>query len=110
MEAVKVAHHIESVIEAIKLEGQKSQSLVQAEAEAMRDYDKCVAVQSAHHKATGMSVTLIRDQAKGDASELLYKMIVAQKSLKAHWERLKYLQAQLNAYQSIFRHLESTGK
>ena len=105
---VQVASQIETVIDAIKTEGKLSTDLIKAEAESMRDYDKQVAISSASHKAAGMAVTMIRDQAKGDASEHLYKMIVAQKSLKAHWERLKYLQAQLNGYQSIYKHLEST--
>ena len=104
----QVANDIKAVIEAIKSEGKLSAGLILAKAGAMRDYDKCVAVRSASHKAQGMAVTMIRDQAKGDASECLYAMIVAQETLKAHWERLKYLQAQLNGYQSIYRHLDET--
>jgi hypothetical protein len=104
----QVASQIESIIDAIKLEGKQSVELIKAEAETMRDYDKQLAISSAGHKVAGMAITMIRDQAKGDASDCLYKMIVAQKSLKSHWERLKYLQAQLNGYQSIYRHLEVT--
>ena len=104
----QVASQIEAVIEAIKTEGKLSVGLIKAEAETMRDYDKEVAISSAGHKIAGMAITMIKDQAKGDASDLLFKMIVAQKTLKAHWERLKYLQAQLNGYQSIYKHLEST--
>ena len=107
-EAVSVAQKIEAVIEAIRAEGQRSKDLIVAEAETMRNYDKEIALRELAHKAAGMAVTLIGHQAKGDASDKLYEMIVAQKTLKAHWERLKYLQAQLNAYQSIYRYLTHT--
>jgi len=107
-EAVAVARKIESVIEAIRAEGQLSKDLIIAEAEAMRNYDREIALRELAHKAAGMAVTLIGHQAKGDAADKLYEMIVAQKTLKAHWERLKYLQAQLNGYQSIYRYLTHT--
>ncbi len=108
MEIQEVAAQIEKAIEAIKVEGQRSILLIKNEAESMRDYDKQVAVESVRHKDAGMAITMIRDQAKGDASDALCTMIMAQKTLKAHWERLKYLQAQLNGLQSIYRHLDST--
>ncbi len=107
-EAVDVARKIESVIEAVKVEGQRSQKLIIKEAEAMREYDKEIALRELAHKSAGMPVTLIGHQAKGDASDKLYEMIVAQKTLKAHWQRLAYLLAQLNGYQSIYRHLTHT--
>ena len=108
MTPLQVAKQIEAVIEAIKIEGKRSADLIEAEARTMMEYDKMVAVKSFAHKADGMAVTMIKDQAKGDSSRALYDMVVAQKTLKAHWERLKYLQAQLNGYQSINRHLDAT--
>ncbi len=107
-EAVNVARKIESVIEAIRAEGMRSQDLIVKEAVSMRDYDKDIALRELAHKSAGMAVTLIGHQAKGDASDKLYEMIVAQKTLKAHWQRLAYLLAQLNGYQSIFRFLTHT--
>ena len=107
-EAVAVAKRIESIIEAIKAEGKLSKDLIIAEAESMRNYDREIAVRELALKTSGMPVTLIGHQAKGDACELLCSMIVAQKSLKAHWHRLGYLQAQLNGYQSIYRYLTHT--
>lgn len=103
-----VARDIQAIIDTIKTEGKLSEGLILAKASAMRDYDKCVATRSVRHKDSGMAITMIKDQAKGDASDCLYAKIVAEETLKAHWERLKYLQAQLNGYQSIFRHLDST--
>ncbi len=108
MDVLEVAHEIEKLIKAIRDEGKRSQDLIQAKASAMMNYDKAIAVRSVIHKADGMAVTMIKEQAKGDASQLLYDMIVATETLKAHWERLKYLQAQLNGCQSINRFLAVT--
>ena len=106
--ATDVAAKIEKLITALRDEGKLSKDMIQAEAESMRNYDKAIALAELGHKAAGLAVTLIGHQAKGDASDKLYNMIVAQKTLKAHWERLKYLQAQLNGYQSIYRYLTHT--
>ncbi len=107
-EAVKVAGEIERLIDAIKIEGKRSKDLIFAKADKMRLYDKAIAVKELQHKSDGMAVTLIGHQAKGDASQLMCEMVVAQETLKAHWQRLEYLKAQLNGYQSIFRFLEHT--
>ena len=108
MEAVAVAKQIESIIEAIKTEGKRSQDLILGKADTMRLYDKAIAVKELKLKTDGMAVTLINHQAKGDASQLMCEMIIAQETLKAHWHRLEYLKAQLNGWQSIFRMLEHT--
>ena len=107
---VEIATQILRVIDAIRDEGRLSKGLIQAKGDAMRIYDKAIAVRSLMLKEGSMAVTLIEKQAKGDASQLLCEKIVAEESLKAHWSRLQYLQAQLNGYQSIFKHLESTSK
>lgn len=108
MTPLEVAKQIEALIVTIREEGKLSTSLIQAKADAMRVYDKALATTSAKYKLEGLPATLIGTQAKGDASQLLCEKIVAEESLKAHWERLKYLQAQLNGFQSINRHLDST--
>lgn len=108
MEAVSVAKHIEAVIDAIKVEGKLSKDLIEAKANAAKNYDKAVATRSLIHKADGMAVTMVEKQAKGDAHELLYDKIVAEDTLKAHFKRLDYLMAQQNGYQSIFSKLSHT--
>jgi len=107
-EVVAVAEQIKKLIEAIRIEGARSNVLVLAKAEAMRLYDKAIAVKELKLKSEGMAIGLINHQAKGDASQLMCEMIVAQESLKAHWQRLAYLLAQLNGWQSIYRHLTHT--
>lgn len=107
-EVVAVAKQIESIIKAVKTEGARSNVLILAKAEAMRVYDKAVAVKELKLKNDGLAIGLIGHQAKGDASQLMCEMIVAQESLKAHWQRITYLLAQLNGWQSIYRHLTHT--
>ena len=107
-EVVAVAEQIKKIIEAIKTEGARSNVLILAKAEAMRLYDKAVAIKELKLKNDGMAIGLINHQAKGDASQLMCEMIVAQESLKAHWQRITYLLAQLNGWQSIYRHLTHT--
>jgi len=107
-EVVAVAEQIKLLIETIKKEGTRSNVLIHNKAEAMRVYDKAIAVKELLLKNEGMAVGLIGHQAKGDASQLMCEMIVAQESLKAHWQRLAYLLAQLNGWQSIYRHLTHT--
>ncbi len=107
-EVVVVAKQIEAIIKAVKTEGGRSNVLILAKAEAMRVYDKAIAVKELKLKNEGMAIGLINHQAKGDASQLMCEMIVAQESLKAHWQRITYLLAQLNGWQSIYRHLTHT--
>ncbi|KKL08826.1 hypothetical protein LCGC14_2571970 [marine sediment metagenome] len=107
-EVVAVAEQIKKIIEAIKTEGARSNVLILAKAEAMRLYDKAVAIKELKLKNDGMAIGLINHQAKGDASQLMCEMIVAQESLKAHWQRITYLLAQLNGWQSIYRNLTHT--
>jgi len=107
-EAVAVAGQIKAIIKAIKIEGAESNVLIMAKAEKMRVYDKAIAIRELEMKHDGLAVGLIGHQAKGDASQLMCEMIVAQESLKAHWQRIAYLQAQLNGWQSIYRNLTHT--
>ncbi len=107
-EVVAVAGQIKAIIEAVRIEGARSNVLILAKAEAMRVYDKAIAVKELKLKHEGLAIGLIGHQAKGDASQLMCEMIVAQEQLKAHWQRITYLLAQLNGWQSIYRHLTHT--
>lgn len=109
MEVLGVARHMETIIKRLAEEGAKAEGLIADMAEATRVYKKARAIRSVELKAEGMAVTMIKHQAEGDAGQLEAKMIIATQSLKAHFARRDDLKAQLNGYQSIFRHLESTG-
>ena len=104
---VNVALQMQKIIEALKVEGHKSTELIVAKARTTQDYKTSRAVHAVKAKAEGMAVTMIKHQAEGEASGEEYAMIVATEGLKAHWIRMENLKAQLNAYQSINRHLAS---
>lgn len=106
---VDVAKRINAISKAITSEGMLSTNKIKADAEADSAYDKALAIKGLALKASDMPVTLIPMQARGDGSDEKYKMLVAKGMLKAHWERLRYLEAQLSAQQSIYKHLSHTG-
>lgn len=105
MEVLEVANHIEKIILALVKEGHKSVALIEAKAQTARAYDEAMGVHSAALKASGMAVTMIKDQARKDSSQELYAKIVAEETLKAHYSRIDLLKAQMNGYQSINRYL-----
>jgi hypothetical protein len=106
-EGMKVARLIEQIIEAIREEGKLSEGLIRKKAETMRDYDKEMGKATAALKAANTPVSIIDRRAKEKTCEYLCEKILAEESLKAHFKRLDYLQAQLNGYQSVYRHLDS---
>ena len=105
---VDVARKINLISQELTREERKSDDLIDADARADSDYDKELAIKGLAHKANGMPATLIPMQSKGDGSDKKYNMLVAKGKLKAHWERMKALEAQMNAQQSIYRHLTHT--
>lgn len=107
MEAVQVAHHMEQIIAALTIEGKRGKELVEAKADALVAYRKQRAVRALYHRSEGMSVTLIKHQADGDAAVLEGEMVRTADEFKIHIIRMDNLKAQLNGYQSINRHLAS---
>ena len=104
-EVIETAKQMKLIVEALKVEGQKSGQLIESKGIKTMTYKQSRAVASVKAKAEGMAVTLIKHHAEGEASSDEYAMIVATESLKAHWIRMENLRSQLNAYQSINRHL-----
>ena len=105
MNPVDVANHMQKIITRLAEVNQESEVLIEAKAKATQDYKTSRAVFATKAKGEGMAVTLIKHHAEGEASKEEYEMIVATESLKAHWIYMENLKAQLNAYQSINRHL-----
>jgi hypothetical protein len=102
---IDVSNHMQEIIMVLAKEGKLSQALIEAKAKTTMEYKQSRAVYSANAKGEGMAVTLIKHHAEGEAGQEEYNMIVATESLKAHWIRMENLKAQLNAFQSINRHL-----
>ncbi len=105
---VDVANRINLISKELSRECAKSETLIDADATADSEYDKSVAIKVLALKANGNQATLIPALAKGDASDEKYTMLVAKGRLKAHWEKIKALEAQMNAQQSIFSKLSHT--
>ncbi len=104
-EAVDVAQKMQQIIEALKIEGKLSQELIESKARSTMTYKGKRAVSALLGRKEGLPVTMIKHHAEGEASTEEYNMIVDTEALKAHWIRMENLRAQLNAYQSINRHL-----
>jgi len=104
-EAVETAKQMKLIIEALKVEGQKSKELIEAKGMATMAYKIERATQAVKAKDGGMAVTMLKHHAEGASAEQEMNMIVATESLKAHWIRMENLRSQLNAFQSINRHL-----
>jgi hypothetical protein len=107
---VEIADMIMKAINALSLEGQRSEELIKAKAESARDYDKYIALATAELKAKGESVSIIDKLAKGNCNKMLYDKILAEETLKAHYSKIERLEAQMNGLQSMNRYLTSTSK
>ncbi len=88
---ILTVERIETAIKLLTKEGQRSDKLIQAKAEAMAEYDKTLAVVIIKLKADGNAVSIIDKLAKGGVSDLLLKKIVAEEMLKAHYSRMEQL-------------------
>jgi hypothetical protein len=108
MEAVQVAHHMETIIRRLAEEGAKAETLIADLARTTADYKRERAIAAIRMKGDGMAVTLIKHQAEGEVADIEANMIIAVHSLKAHFAKRDDLRSQLNGYQSINRHLSST--
>ena len=107
---LEVASNIERIIEALRVEGLRSEELIKAKAESMGEYDRLVAVTTSNMRGKGEPVTLVNKLSGEFTHKALIAKIVAEETLKAHYSRIGVLEAQLNGYQSINRYLQSTSR
>jgi len=105
---VDVAAKINTISKDLTAEAKKLDELNNANAIAQMEYDKGIGVSEARHKGAGMPVTLIKAQAKKDCADLLYIRIIAEGQLKACYSNIERMKSQLNAQQSIYKHLSVT--
>jgi len=77
--------------------------LVEAAAQAKRDFQVAKAQKVLEYKLDGMSVTLILDLAKGDkaVADLEFKWAVAEGVSRACGERIKDLRESIGSYRSL---------
>ena len=73
-------------------------------AEAERDYDKAFTIKIMELMEQKIPVTLIRDLAKGQISDIKYKMDLADKMYDSCKRSLSAQESQLSALQSILKY------
>ena len=106
---IAYAMHIEKLIEAIRDRYQELEDLGTNKAQTAVDYDRAVAIATIRLKQKH-PVTMLDKVVKGECAEELFKKMVAESAYKACITKIEANKAQLNAYQSLFRHLDISQK
>lgn len=119
MEVIKVSKTIENLIREIGKSRREIEAKGRARAKAIMEYEKAVAICMATlrndkvYMLAGKQypqppVSIIEKLAKGICAQQRYDLEVAEAGYKACISNLQALMAQLNGYQSIYKHLDST--
>jgi len=118
MEARLVKKYIEKIIKDIGDCRREIEKKGNAKAKAMKNYDKALAIalatlgHSDNYELGGKTykqppVTIREKIAKGICADFLEEKEIAECAYKACISNLEALKAQLNGYQSIYRHADS---
>ena len=109
MEVTQIASHIENIIKEIGKFRKEIEGRGTERAKAISNYDKQLGIAIITLKTEDKyPATLIEKIAKNDCSEHRERLELAESGYKACISNLEALKAQLNGYQSIYRHLDST--
>jgi len=109
MELIQVKDCIEKLIKEIGKCRREIEDKGNARAKAISNYDKQLKIAIVTLRDEGkFPVTLIEKIAKGVCSDHREKLELAEVAYKACISNLEALKAQLNGYQSIFRHMDET--
>jgi hypothetical protein len=117
MELTQVAITIENLIKEIGKCRREIEAKGKARAKAILEYDKAIAIcmatlrndeiyMLAGNKYPRPPVSLVEKLAKGICAQQRYNLEIAESGYKACISNLEALKAQLNGYQSIYRHLD----
>lgn len=119
MELIAVKDCIEKLISEIGKSRREIEDKGKARAKAIMEYDKALAISIAtlrndkNYLLYGKQypqppTTIIEKLAKGICAQQAYDKEIAESGYKACISNLEALKAQLNGYQSIYRHLDET--
>lgn len=119
MELIQVKDCIESLIKEIGKTRREIEEKGREKAVAISDYDRQLAVTLAtlrngdNYTLAGKTypappITIMEKLAKGICCTERYNLEIADSAYKACISNLEALKAQLNGYQSIYKHLDST--
>jgi len=108
MDVLKVKDCIEKLISEIGHCRREIEAKGNARAKAISNYDKQLKIAIVVLREEGkFPVTLIEKIAKGVCSDHRLQLELAEVGYKACISNLEALKAQLNGYQSIYKHLDS---
>lgn len=109
MEITQIANTITKLISEIGKCRREIESKGKARAKAISNYDKQLRIAIVTLREEGkFPVTLIEKIAKGICAPQIEEREIAESGYKACISNLQALMAQLNGYQSIYRHLDTT--
>lgn len=106
MEIIKIQQQIEHKIKQLDTILKSVPGKIEARAKSMAEYDRELATTITKLKADDTPTTIAEKLAKGQCWALKLQMEEADMIYRATIDQLKAIRAQLNGYQSIFRHLE----
>jgi len=109
METLQIAKRIEGIISEIGKFRREIEKKGNTRAKSISAYDKQMQVSIVTLREEGkFPATLIEKIAKGLCSPQIEAREIAESNYKACISNLNALMAQLNGYQSIYRHLDET--
>ena len=108
LDVIQISKQIESKITLLEHGRSELRGKAKDRATAISEYDKCLAVAIINHRDSGKyPATLIEKIAKGDCYKERAAAELAEAEYKLTVTKMNAIQAELNGWQSIFRHLES---
>lgn len=106
-ELIKIADEIRGKVRLLEQGRAELQNKAQNRAQAIAEYDKCLAVSIIKHRDSGKyPATLIEKIAKGDCYKERAAAELAEAEYKLTVTKMNAIQAELNGFQSIYRHLD----
>ena len=109
LDIVDIANEIEKKIALLEHGRSELKTKAKERAKTLSEYDKCLAIAIIKHNEDGkFPVTLIKKIAKGDCYKERASAELAEAEYKLTVVKMAAIQAELNGYQSIFRHFSET--
>ena len=108
MDVIQVAQSIEEKIKLLVTGRNGLEQLARTKAKTIADYDKGLSITIMRLKDAGkLPATLIEKIAKGECHKKRLAMELADALYKIQTVKMNAVQAELNGWQSVFRHLEN---
>ncbi len=108
MEVIKVAENIEEKIKLLVTGRNGLDQVARNKAKSIADYDKALRISILKLKDEGkLPATLVEKVAKGECHKERLDMELGDALYKIQTVKMNAIQAELNGWQSVFRHLEN---